>query len=400
MIDVNKSVNESEGEFIYRICSNKDAIGSWIDIAKILNHELGYEYTESKYRKDFQVFNRMFKDNESKFVDSDRYVNSIREEKESLQKERYKLQTEKLEYNNWLRENARDELIVEKIVDSIKRMPPFEYHVVKEKHDIDDNKEYVLIFGDEHYGAEFVIKDLKGNIINEYNPEIFEKRMWDLLDKTVEIIDKNKINTLHVFSVGDFTDGVLRIGQLMKLRYGVVDGTVKYMEFISGWLNRLTDFVNVKFYMVNGNHSELRFFNQPKGAFKDENMGKIVESYIKARLETNVNFEFIENPSNLIYAKIAGYNVVGIHGEMKDMEKAIKDLSNTYNVPIDYLIGGHLHHAAYETVGINKGVIRVPSIVGVDDFSLTLNKTSCAGASIIELTQNEGKTTEYTINLQ
>ena len=39
---------ESEEEFIYRVCSAKELIGSWQDVSDIINEQLGYEYTESK----------------------------------------------------------------------------------------------------------------------------------------------------------------------------------------------------------------------------------------------------------------------------------------------------------------------------------------------------------------
>ena len=135
---------------------------------------------------------------------------------------------------------------------------------------------YCLVFGDEHYGIEFEIKDLFGNIINAYSPEIFEKRMWILFNKTLEIIQKENIDTLNVYSMGDFSDGCLRVSQLMKLRCGVVDGTIKYADFITNWLNELTKYVRVTFQMTNGNHTELRQLGQPKGTFTEDNMGKVV----------------------------------------------------------------------------------------------------------------------------
>ena len=49
------------------------------------------------------------------------------------------------------------------------------------------------------------------------------------------IVQKENIDTLNAFSMGDFHDGIIRISQLMKLRYGVVDGTIKYADFISNW---------------------------------------------------------------------------------------------------------------------------------------------------------------------
>lgn len=398
MPNFHRNPAEGEVEYIFRICENKDLIGSWDEVAKLLNKELNYEYTESKYRKDYNSFKKLFEANRAKLVDGQEQLESIRNASNELKKERIRLQTEKMEYNSWLRENARDELIVEKLLSAIENLEPLEIPAIAyDKHNKD--KEYILCFGDEHVGSEFEIKGLMGEVINAYSPEIFAERMAKLLDYTEDFCREHDIGTLHVFSMGDFTDGVLRIGQLMKLRWGVVDSTVKYMEFISEWLNSLSTCVNIKFHMVAGNHSELRMFNQPRGAFKDENMNKVVAAYIKARMKYNPNFEFVENPSGNIFDNIAGYNIFASHGEMKDSEKAIKDISNMYGVTIDYGIFAHLHHHFSEDVGVRRGVLRCPSIVGIDDFAMSLNKGSNPGAMIVELTPNHGKTAEYFIDL-
>lgn len=201
------------------------------------------------------------------------------------------------------------------------------------------------------------------------------------------------------FSMGDFEDGLLRVKQLMQLRYGVVESTVRYAEFIVNWLNELSKYVQVEFQTTSGNHSELRMLGQPKGTFTQENMALVVNAMIRTRLSENPNFTFIENPTGLIYAEILGYQVCGIHGEVKSMEQAIKDFSQKYRVQLDFLIAGHKHHAKSETVGINQEVINVPSIIGVDDFSMSINKTSNAGATFLVLEHGRGKTIEYAIKL-
>ena len=81
------------------------------------------------------------------------------------------------------------------------------------------------------------------------------------------------------------------------------------------------------------------------------------------------------------------------------MENAIKEFSKIYNVPIDYLLAGHLHHSRIEEVGVNSEVINVPSIVGVDPYSLSLNKTSNASAKLLVFEQSKGKVCEYTLKL-
>ena len=399
-----KLTDENEDQYIWKVGQAKDAgliDSTWEELTPRLNTELGIEETEwrgsSAFRKAYRWMQRAY-DNvfrQNGFIGTQ--GDDLDVKKRALEKEKIKLQTEKLEYNKWLREEARDELICEKICNEIKANNSLvapQPLVVDKAH-----RSAVLAFGDEHYAAEFTIYGLYGEIINSYSPEIFEQRMWDLFYQTVDIIQKEELTTLYVFSLGDFTDGILRCSQLMKLRYGVVEGTVKYANFIAHWLNELSKYVKVKYQMVYGNHSELRMLGQPKGTFKEENTGMFVREMIKTYLCDNPNFEIIVNPTGLIFDTIEGINVLGIHGEVRNMENAIKDFSNTYNTNIQILIGGHMHHYKAETVGVNKDVINVPSIIGIDDYSMSLNKTSNPGAVMFLIEENKGVTLEYKIKL-
>lgn len=394
----NRYENESDEELIYRICSEKESIGSWEDVANVINGITGYEYTESKYRKQYQAFSKMLNANRSRFVDADSQLEDINEKIRELEKLRKKVQTEKIEYNRWLREDARDEMLYEKVMDSIATLPSLEtpevISVPKE-----GSKEYLLVIGDEHFGTEFSIKGLFGEVINEYSPEIYKQRMSLLMSRLVDVIDKEDIEHLRIFSMGDVIDGCLRVSQLMKLRYGVVDACIKYAEYMSNWLNTLSKFVKITFYNVHGNHSELRMLGQPKGTFKEDNLGKIVEEFISVRLADNPNFEFIKNPTGMIYENICGYNVLAIHGEVRDMENTLHRYSSIYNTKISYLFAGHLHHSRTEDVGIDTEVINVPSVIGCDDYSLSLQKLSNPAAKLFVFEEGIGKTIEYTIKL-
>ena len=399
-----KLPQENEAQYIFRIGQAKDAgliTSTWGELAPILNVELDIDDVEARgesaFRKKYRVMQQAWDDVFSKSQFNESRLDEIEEQKRELQKEKIKVQTEKLEYNRWLREEARDELICEKICNEIR----VNNSIVSPQPLIIDEapRSAVLAFGDEHFSTEFTIYGLYGEIINSYSPEIFEQRMWNLFYQTIDIIKKEGLTTLYVFALGDFTDGILRCGQLMKLRYGVVEGTVKYANFISNWLNELTKYVKVKYQMVYGNHSELRMLGQPKGTFKEENTGMFVREMIKTYLENNPNFEMIINPTGLIFDNIEGFNVLGIHGEVKNMENAIKDFSNTYNTNIQILIGGHMHHYKAETVGVNKEVINVPSIIGIDDYSMSLNKISNPGAVLFFVEENKGVTLEYKIKI-
>ena len=399
---LNKLSNETNLQYIKRIVEGK-LVDKTIDddFVELYMLLFGKEISSTEARKRFYgILDAFESESFEENIGIDNFESQmiqLENKRREIEKERQKLSTTKIEYNKWLRDNARDELIVEKICEEIAKLKPLEFPNVIPR--VCRSTSGVLVFGDEHYGAELKITGLYGETLNEYSPEIFERRMEELLEQTIRIVDKEGFNTINVFNAGDFSDGLLRVGQLMKLRYGVVESTVRYSNYMINWLNELTKYVRVNFQKVDGNHTELRMLGQPKGTFSEDNMGLVFDAMLNVALADNPNFNYIKNPTGYIFDTISGFNVLGIHGEVKNMEQAIKNFSHTYKVPIDVLIAGHLHHTRSETIGVNRDVINVPSIIGVDDFALSLHKTSNAGATFIILEEGKGKVQEYNIKL-
>lgn len=317
----------------------------------------------------------------------------------AIKKERIKLQTEKLEFNKWLREYSRDELIAEKIGEAVKCLEPLEKPepiILKPT-----TKAYLLTISDAHYGVEFNIKDLHGYTINEYSPEIFEHRMWELYYKVVDQINKDGITHLHIWDLGDALDGLLRTNsQLMQLKYGVIDSSILYANFLSEWLNELSKHVFITFQMVKkSNHNQLRLLGQPKNAFDNEDMSKSMLALMKARLKDNPNVKIVENPTGLAYSQLTIYTCLGGHFETKDLNKTMKDIMKIHEVPIDYLFTGHWHSSFSEEVARNSEVISVRSIIGVNPYSMSINKTANAGASMFVFDQLDGLVDEHKYKL-
>ena len=396
--------NESEDQYFYRVCNMKETLGfTWPQMAQIFNDEFGCNKTESAYRKTWAAFKNVFEANSDKIVGEDKYIEEIKTERRNLEKERKKLQTEKLEYNKWLREQARDELICEQICNTIKCLPALNIPDILPAHvagRVHNNRAGCLLIADPHFGIDLKITGLFGETINEYSPEIFESRMWNLLTQVIDICEKEGFSSLNVYDLGDEVDGMLRVSQLFKLRYGVIESTVRYGRFITEWLNELSKYVSVRYQMVkDSNHCQLRMLNQPKNTFKDDNMSYIIAEKLMDRLESNPNFEFIQNPTGYIFDNVVGYDIFGFHGESKNMQRAIKDFSKTYNTRIDFMVCGHKHHQSSDNIGIQSDIISAPSIIGVDDYALSLNKTSDPGATLFVLEHGKGKTIEYNIKL-
>lgn len=316
-----------------------------------------------------------------------------------LKKERHKIQTEKLEFNKNIRELARDELIAEHIKEAIEALPPIK--IPKSVAVGEGDREYLLCLADAHYGIEFEIKDLFGNIINAYSPEIFEQRMNTLLSEVIATVKKEKIRMLSVWELGDGIQGMLRLNsQLMQLRYGVIESSLLYAEYMANWLTALSEYVMVDFQMVvDSNHNQLRLCGAPKNAFPDENMSRVISSFLRERLKNNRNIVVTENETGMNYGVFAGSSVLGIHGEVKNLGNAINDLSRAYNVQLDYIIAGHKHHAESTEVGINAEAIHIRSIIGVDPYGMSLNRTSNAGAAMFVFESGKGKVCEFTYKL-
>ena len=411
MYDIKRKPDETEIQYLWRLGQAKDSALidlDWTAIAAIMNREFRTdetEYrTESAYRKRYtnaKSFNDagVFRQN-----GEDNYMKELVAQKREIEKERKKLQTEKLEYNRWLRENARDELITEKICEAIATLPPLKSMeadpIMSDSYEI-NNKEYLLCLTDAHFGIEFCLKDLHGNIINEYSPEVFYRRMDELFSRVIEIVRRENIQVLNVWELGDGIQGILRLSsQLMKLRYGIIDSSIMYANYLANWLNDLTQYVHVNFQMViDSNHNQLRICGAPKNAFVEENMSKVMLTLIRERLRDNLHFKIIENPTGMNYQNMCNYNILGIHGEVKNPETAADEFSRIHQIPIDYLIGGHVHYQNSKEIGINSEVIGVRSIIGVDPYGLSLRKASNAGASLYTFEEGRGLVETYSIKL-
>ena len=98
----NRYENESDEELIYRITNDKEQIGTWDDVAEILNELLGTNYTESKFRKQKQYFDKMLTANQKHFIDTETQIAEIEMKRRELEREKIKFRDER---NAWNKQN-------------------------------------------------------------------------------------------------------------------------------------------------------------------------------------------------------------------------------------------------------------------------------------------------------
>lgn len=404
MFDIKKRDNESFIEYADRLIDAKENGIIDLDKSEIWEFLFGEKISPDESRKRLYgvktVISKLKEEGYKNITEED-ILKQLEIKRQELIKEKYKIQTEKINLNQMLREEARFELFVERAIEEIKKHPILDINKnLRNKNVVQQNNKCgLLAFADPHYNKEFKILGLHGEIINEYSVDIFKKRMWKLLDKTIEIVDKEGFNEISVFNLGDELEGIIRISQLMTLKYGLVESAIQFAYFIADWLNELSKYVLVDYYATEGNHTELRLLTGKKGDTPDENLSKVIHVLISEILKENSNIILHENYTDKIYTNIAGFNVLGIHGEEKNVMQAIRDFSFIYNTQIDYMVTGHKHHANSINAGVRKGCIGVGSVMGIDDFAMDIKRVSNPTSTFAIFEEGVGKTVEYTIYL-
>ena len=391
--------SETLKEYKLRLFRNKELYSlSNKDIAELINKASSSNKDESAYRKWFKSYQEGYDD----AINSSATSLNYKKERIELAKEKCKIQTEKLELNRWIREQSREELFYDKINDAIKhsiiQIPSVSKRCIYQPNDTD----YVLFLADQHYGVDFKIYGLDNEIINEYSPEVFEERMNTIYEYILNKVHEKHINKLSIICLGDTLDGHLRNSQLIKLRWGVIDCAIKYGIYMSQWLSKLSNDVDIDFYNTSGNHTELRLLDGKKGEHERENLDKVIMTIIKSCIKetNNRHINIIENYTGYVYTELpCGHSIFGFHGEEKNLEKAVKDFSSIYDKRIDYIAAGHLHHCNINLYGHRKGTIRVGSIIGCDDYSMKIRRRADASTVLIGLEKNKGLTELYNILL-
>lgn len=262
----------------------------------------------------------------------------------------------------------------------------------------------VLCIADCHFGAEWIVRGLRGEILNRYNPEVFAERMDDLLLQVRDIIDRESISDVQLLLCGDSLDGMLRPSQLMKLRWGVIESCMRFSEHMAQWIAALSQYATVSVCGVDGNHTETRSLNSKRGDFPGENLEKVIFWFLAERLKDVPGVLVDSITEQQKHLTVQGFSILLTHGtDIKSLENAAKQTMLLYGESIDYLICGHKHReqeyvSGYTDQG-NAVVVRVPSLCGMDEYAQRLGYGGKPGALAMVLEAGYGRRCIYPISL-
>lgn len=357
---------ESNEELIYRICSDKDLIGSWQNVADILNELLGTEYTESKFRKQFQAFNKMLDANRSKFVDSDEQIKEIEVQKRELERKKIQFRDER---NAWQKQNYADARVEEKLdkleneLTSLGRTN-FDTHNTLS---IDSDNDMLIILSDLHIGQTF------DSIFGKYNTDIAKNRLNQLLNEVLSIRELHNSRKCYVSLQGDLISGNIHKSIQVTNRENVIEQIKIATELISSFCYELTlHFENVFLSNVSGNHTRM---DRKDDAIHDERLDDIIGWAVELSLKHIDNFHVLHRniDTGIADIPIRGKSYIAVHGDYDGFSKSgVQNLCLALGFVPYAITYGHLHVCSVdETNGVK--MIRGGSLAGCGD-SYTIEK--------------------------
>lgn len=368
-LDINKKNEETELQYIWRICFAKDnglLDKTWPEIADILNKNLRSEdeyYTESAYRKKYQQA-KMFYDEVFANKNTDEQTNEIMTQIQQLEKEKIQVRDERNELKRIIREEARKETYMDQIKRSI-----MEYHTDPIYFNNNastlcgTDSDLIISFMDVHTGIEI------DNTFNEFNGEVLKERIHKYRDKIVSVAKRHNSQNAYII-LSELISGIIHPTLRIENNQDMIEQFLVVTDYVSQFLSNISSyFETVNVYVAPGNHSRIN--PKKEQDLAHENMDNLVIPFLKAKLQ---NFENIKMHDNIVEQSVAVFMVRGLrvfasHGDKDTMENVVQHFTFLFGVKPDIVFLGHRHTNALQTFYDTK-IIQSGCLSGSDEYCM------------------------------
>lgn len=351
-----------------RIGNDKDQIGTWEDVANIINELTGNDYGESTYRKKYTSFQKMLSANQNKFVNTEAQLRELDIQKRELERAKIQFRDER---NAWQRQNyidARVEQKLDLLENELKsqgriNFKPTDIH----NRSINSNNDLLVMLSDLHIGQCF------DSHFGKYDSFIAQQRLNEYLNKIIEIKDRHNSENCYVSLQGDLLSGSIHKVLAITNRENVIEQIKIASELISSFCYELTKyFSHVELSNVSGNHSRI---DRKEDALHDERLDDLIAWNVGCTLNHIPNFSINGNniDNGICEINIRNKKYVSVHGDYDPYNRQGVSTLVTFLGYCPYaILYGHMHTCSVdETNGIK--MIRGGSLSGSGD-SYTVEK--------------------------
>lgn len=365
MTNWHKLDTETENQYVYRICKNKDAIGTWLEVAEIINNELGWDKDESCYRKTWKAFQDYQQLSEHDADDTQGLLEEIREERRELEKARVKMRDERNEVSRLLRVQARGESMRDLIERCVQKYNPEDYTPLDIMQCVgEEDCDLIVHLTDLHAGV-----GIK-NTFNQYDNNVMMNRLRKYAGKITEIWRRHNAKRCFVVLGGDMVNGVIHVNNRLENNEHVVDQVITASEAVSWFVGEMAKlFIEVEVYSVPGNHS--RVFPNKEDNQHGEYLDKLVSYYVSAKCDGINNVHVYDNvvDDTIATFTVRDKLVAAVHGDKDTTSSVVQNLTMMTKIKPDIVLMGHRHTNALTTVYDTK-VYESGCVNGADSYCM------------------------------
>ena len=368
-MDLNRRENETPLQHHKRLLDGKltDKTLADIDYSELSEYVYGQSYSSDVARRMMYGSKKtldLLEDEKRLSVSDQDLVGEIDMRMLELQKERQKFYDQRMAFTKIVREQARNEEIIELIRDCLTegKLPELKpYYADMPRGDADSTM--LVSLNDMHYGA-FI-----DNAWCKYSSDVCADMLDLYLNKIRKIASVHQCRDCVVWAAGDFISGNIHRSIQVTNKENVIEQVMGASELIAHFLSALSGiFETVRFVSVSGNHSRIE--PNKNDALSAERLDDIVEWYLAARLQ---NFDnIIINDEHRIDRTISVFDIQGkkycmVHGDFDVNRNSIQSLQSMIRTPIYAVLSGHMHHNQTDVVqGIRT--IMAGSFEGMDSY--------------------------------
>ena len=361
-MEIRRYENESDEALILRVCRNKDLIGSWDQVAEVLNELLGNNYRPNTYRNQFQSYNKF---REIDTVNSEKdLLNEIREERRELECAKIQFRDER---NAWQKQNitaARVDQKLDYLEDILKTQGKINFDIPYTV-DIKTDNDMLVMLSDLHIGQCF------SSQFGEYNSEIARKRLPKYLAEIQKIQKRHNSENCFLSIQGDLISGCIHKSIAITNRENVIEQVKLASEMISSFCYELTKiFKHVYRQDCSGNHSRI---DKKEDALHSERLDDLIAWNVGMFLSHIPNFTVLNDKLDIGIAKfdIRGKTYIATHGDFDGFSKnSVANLSFMIGFIPYAVLCGHRHFPAMSDFDGVK-MIQSGSLVGSgDDYTI------------------------------
>ena len=397
MDELKKLENETEEQYLWKIGQLVDCgkVASWASINNTVNKELGIDEEkwrdESSFRKRYQAAKKFYDGCFSK-MESEDYAKEVAVMNRELERMKVKYRDER---NAWNKQNYIDARVEEKLdllEDKLLSQGKINFNIHKNISNVSDN-DILIILSDFHIGQCF------NSMWGEYNSDIAEKRLGQLLNEVISIQKMHNSENCYISLQGDMLSGNIHKSIQVTNRENVIEQIKRASELISSFCYEISKvFKQVYVSSVVGNHSRI---DRKEDCLHDERLDDVIFWGIELSLKHIDNISMLKNNLDNGIAKIIIRDKVyiSVHGDYdRYTNNGVSNLCMHLGF-IPYAITyGHLHTCAVsESNGVK--MIRGGSLAGSGDNYTIEKRLSGKPSQMVCVCNQNGVVCYYPIEL-